>query len=220
MTLMIDADPHAPSAAVSKGQLFTVSAPSGAGKTSLVQALLGEEHQLRVSVSHTTRPQRPGETDGVNYHFVDRETFLKKKAAGEFIEDAAVFGNLYGTSRLQIEALQREGFDVILEIDWQGAQQMRRVAPETCAIFILPPSREALVQRLYGRGQDDEEIISRRMAEAVSELSHHADADYLVLNKDFGTALADLRTIIAAQRLKRSQQTIALAATIADLMGD
>jgi len=220
VTQITDAHHHAPSAAVSKGQLFTVSAPSGAGKTSLVQALLGEEHQLRVSVSHTTRPQRLGETDGVNYHFVDRETFLRNKAAGEFIEDAEVFGNLYGTSRLQIEALQTEGFDVILEIDWQGAQQMRRVAPETCAIFILPPSKEALAQRLYGRGQDDEETINRRMAEAVSELSHHAEADYLVLNKDFGTALADLRAIIRAQRLKRDRQTIALEATIAGLLGD
>ena len=208
------------SAPKSIGQLFTISAPSGAGKTSLVQALLSEDGQLRVSVSHTTRQQRPSETDGVDYHFVDHATFLSRKAAGEFIEDAEVFGNLYGTSRLQIEALQADGFDVILEIDWQGAQQMRNVAPDTCAIFILPPSREALAQRLFGRGQDDEDTINRRMAEAVSELSHHAEADYLVLNKDFGTALTDLHAIIHAQRLKRSRQTTALAATLTNLLGN
>lgn len=207
------------SAARSRGQLFTVSAPSGAGKTSLVQALLDEEKDLRVSVSHTTRPQRPGEVDGVNYHFVDHDTFLQKQKAGEFIEDAEVFGNLYGTSRVQIEALQAQGFDVILEIDWQGAQQMRGVAPDTCAIFILPPSKEALAQRLYGRGQDEEATIAKRMAEAVSELSHHADADFLVLNKDFDRALGDLRAVIRAQRLSRSRQTQALAATLTDLLG-
>ncbi len=220
MTDTVETSIHSASMPFSRGQLFTVSAPSGAGKTSLVQALLDIEARLRVSVSHTTRPQRPGEVDGVNYHFVDHDTFLKQKSAGEFIEDAEVFGNLYGTSQRQIEALQAQGFDVILEIDWQGAQQMRSVAPDTCAIFILPPSKEALAQRLYGRGQDEEATIAKRMAEAESELSHHAEADYLVLNKDFGTALADLQAIIRTQRLVRSRQIHALAATLADLLNN
>src|SRR5690606_37233238 len=167
---------------MAKGTLFTISAPSGAGKTSLVKALLDQgDGQLCVSVSHTTRGKRPGEIDGVNYHFVDRDTFLQMREAGTFLESAEVFGNLYGTSSVWVQEQLDKGMDVILEIDWQGAAQVRRLIP-TKSIFILPPSLETLEQRLTGRGQDDAETIAKRMQQARNEISHYGDADYLVIN--------------------------------------
>lgn len=201
------------------GSLFTVSAPSGAGKTSLVRELVAAEPGLVVSVSHTTRAMRPGEVDGVNYHFVSHEAFLASREAGEFIESAEVFGNFYGTSRIAIEALLDAGLDVILEIDWQGAEQIRALRSDACAIFILPPSRASLRERLEKRGQDDVVVIDTRMAEATSELSHYAAADYLVLNDDFATALGDLRAIVRATRLRRERQQRWLAATLTELLG-
>lgn len=202
----------------STGTLFTVSAPSGAGKTSLVNALIRHNRELRVSVSHTTRPRRPGETDGVDYHFVDGETFQAMLGRTEFLEHAQVFGNLYGTSQKWVEQQLREGIDVILEIDWQGAQQVKQLMPLTQAIFILPPSRATLKQRLTARGQDDNAIIAARMAEAVEEMSHYVEGDYLVVNQDFDTALAELQAIISCQRLRTSRQQVELAQLLQDLL--
>jgi guanylate kinase len=202
----------------STGTLYTVSAPSGAGKTSLVNALIQRCQALRVSVSHTTRPMRPGEEDGVNYHFVSEESFLAMLKTAEFLEHARVFGNLYGTSRVWVERQLDAGTDVILEIDWQGAQQVKRLLPETRAIFIVPPSRETLEQRLNSRGQDDVAIIEARMAEAVEEMSHYGESDYLVVNTDFEQALDELQAIIACQRLRTSRQRDALGEMLAGLL--
>ncbi|MHB0818291.1 guanylate kinase [Stutzerimonas stutzeri] len=190
----------------STGTLYIVSAPSGAGKTSLVKALLDAQPQVRVSVSHTTRGIRPGEVDGVNYHFVSREEFLQRLEHNEFLEHAEVFGNLYGTSQRWLEQTLEEGYDLILEIDWQGAQQVRRLMPQARSIFILPPSREALRQRLTHRGQDSEEVIDTRMREAVSEMTHYVEYDYLVINDDFTHALGDLQAIFRANRLLQPAQ--------------
>ncbi|SFA86728.1 guanylate kinase [Azotobacter beijerinckii] len=188
------------------GTLYIISAPSGAGKTSLVKALIDALPQVRVSVSHTTRGMRPGEVEGVNYHFVERPTFLGMLERDEFLEHAEVFGNLYGTSQLWLEQTLAEGFDLILEIDWQGAQQVRRLLPLAQSIFILPPSQEALRQRLTNRGQDSDEIIERRMREAVSEMSHYLEYDYLVINDDFAHALEDLKSIFRARQLQQESQ--------------
>ncbi|MGH8354211.1 MAG: guanylate kinase [Pseudomonas sp.] len=188
------------------GTLYIVSAPSGAGKTSLVKALIDAQPQVRVSVSHTTRAMRPGEVDGVNYHFVSREQFIGMLEHNDFLEHAEVFGNLYGTSQRWLKQTLAEGFDLILEIDWQGAQQVRRLMPQAKSIFILPPTQEALRQRLTNRGQDSEEIIERRMREAVSEMSHYVEYDYLLINDDFASALDDLKAIFRASRLEQSVQ--------------
>lgn len=188
------------------GTLYIVSAPSGAGKTSLVKALIDAQPQVRVSVSHTTRAMRPGEVDGVNYHFVSREQFIGMLEHSDFLEHAEVFGNLYGTSQGWLKQTLSEGFDLILEIDWQGAQQVRRLMPQAKSIFILPPTQQALRQRLTNRGQDSEEIIERRMREAVSEMSHYVEYDYLVINDDFASALDDLKAIFRANRLEQSVQ--------------
>ncbi len=188
------------------GTLYIVSAPSGAGKTSLVKSLIDIEPRIRVSVSHTTRPMRPGELDGVNYHFVDREGFLAMLERNEFLEHAEVFGNLYGTSQRWVEQTLAEGFDLILEIDWQGAQQVRRLMPQAKSIFILPPTQEALRHRLTKRGQDSGEVIERRMREAVSEMSHYVEYDYLIINDDFAHALDDLRAIFRSNQLLQSVQ--------------
>jgi len=190
----------------STGTLYIVSAPSGAGKTSLVKALLDAQPQVRVSVSHTTRPMRPGEVDGVNYHFVSREEFLERLEHGEFLEHAEVFGNLYGTSQRWLEQTLDEGYDLILEIDWQGAQQVRQVMPQAKSIFILPPTQEALRQRLTNRGQDSDEVIEKRMREAVSEMTHYVEYDYLVINDDFTHALIDLQAIFRANQLLQAPQ--------------
>ena len=202
----------------STGTLFTVSAPSGAGKTSLVNALIRNNRDLRVSVSHTTRARRPGETDGIDYHFVDAATFQAMLGRAEFLEHAQVFGNLYGTSQQWVEQQLDAGIDVILEIDWQGAQQVKRLMPLTQAIFILPPSRATLKQRLTARGQDDSSIIAARMAEAVEEMSHYVEGDYLVVNRDFDKALAELQAIISSQRLRTSRQQVKLAQLLQDLL--
>ena len=190
------------------GTLYTVSAPSGAGKTSLLKALLNEQPGLKVSVSHTTRDKRPGEENGVNYHFVDHGQFEKMIAAGEFLEHAKVFSNYYGTSQAAVEALLKTGDDIILEIDWQGAQQVRAKHPGTISIFILPPSTAALRERLTGRGQDDEATINQRMAEAQSEISHYHEAQYLVINDNFDEALDELKCIVRNQRLTLNKQQL------------
>lgn len=202
----------------STGTLFTVSAPSGAGKTSLVNALIQRNAALRVSVSHTTRAMRPGEEDGVNYHFIEEQTFRAMLERTEFLEHAQVFGNLYGTSQTWVTRQLEEGIDVILEIDWQGAQQVKRLLPETRSIFILPPSRATLEQRLNARGQDGGDIIAARMAKAVEEMSHYVEGDYLVVNQDFDTALEQLQSIIGCQRLRTSRQQVELAQLLQDLL--
>jgi guanylate kinase len=189
-----------------KGNLFVISAPSGAGKTSLVRALVGALPDVRVSVSYTTRPIRTGEIDGVNYHFVSREVFIDMIERNDFLEYAEVFGNLYGTSQSWVEKELEHGGDIILEIDWQGAQQIRRLMPSLTSIFILPPSREILIQRLRNRGQDSEEIIARRTAEAITEMTHYAESDYLIINDQFDKALADLSAIVRGQRLRQIRQ--------------
>lgn len=191
---------------MSKGTLFTVSAPSGAGKTSLVNALLARDGQIRVSVSHTTREKRPGEEEGRDYHFIDHSTFESMVKEKDFLESARVFENFYGTSKAWVEQTLQQGTDVILEIDWQGAQQVKAIMPEAQGIFILPPSREALRDRLQGRGQDDEGVIERRMQEAISEMSHYNESQWLIVNDDFECALADLHGVISAQRLKTGKQ--------------
>lgn len=192
---------------MARGTLYTIAAPSGAGKTSLVNALLndGDKH-LCVSISHTTRPKRPAETDGVNYHFVDRQRFLNMRNNGDFLESAEVFGNLYGTSRAWVQDQLNRGLDVILEIDWQGAEQVRRQIQPTKSIFILPPSLATLRDRLTSRGQDNVDVIEHRMQLARNEISHYGEADYLVINDQFDAALDDLRAIVRAARLEREQQ--------------
>ncbi|MDH4558749.1 guanylate kinase [Pseudomonas sp. BN417] len=200
------------------GTLYIVSAPSGAGKTSLVKALIDAEPNIRVSVSHTTRGMRPGEVDSVNYNFVTREEFVHMLEHGDFLEHAEVFGNLYGTSQRWVQQTLAEGHDLILEIDWQGAQQVRHLMPQAKSIFILPPSQEALRQRLNNRGQDSDEIIDRRMREAVSEMSHYVEYDYLVINDDFATALDDLRAIFRANQLRHGAQQVRHGALLARLL--
>jgi guanylate kinase len=189
-----------------QGTLYIISAPSGAGKTSLVKALLEQTGHITVSVSNTTRCARPGEVDGKDYHFTDIDTFRSMIAADAFLEHAQVFDNFYGTSRASVLELMAKGVDVILEIDWQGAQQVREKMPEAVSIFILPPSREALESRLRGRNTDSEEIIARRMRDAISEMSHYREFDYLVFNDDFDIALSELRAIIIARRQRTGAQ--------------
>ncbi|WP_462380475.1 guanylate kinase [Pseudomonas sp. Marseille-QA0892] len=201
------------------GTLYIVSAPSGAGKTSLVKALLEAMPHIRVSVSHTTRAKRPGEVDGVNYHFVTREQFLEMLEHNDFLEHAEVFGNLYGTSIRALARTLEEGHDLILEIDWQGAQQVRKLLPAACSIFILPPSREALRQRLTNRGQDSEDIIDGRMREAVSEMTHFDEYDYLLINDDFAHALEDLKAIFRANQLHQPSQRQRYGELLQNLLG-
>jgi guanylate kinase len=196
------------------GVLFIVSAPSGAGKTSLLRALVPSDPRLRLSISHTTRPARPGEQDGVHYHFVDRARFEAMAAAGEFLEHARVFDNLYGTAERSVRDLLEDDFDVVLEIDWQGARQVRTRFPEAVSVFVVPPSVEALRERLGGRGQDSPEVIERRMRDARSELSHFAEYDYLVVNDLFEVALADLRALVTAERLRLPRQQVRLGAAL------
>jgi guanylate kinase len=189
-----------------RGRLYVISAPSGAGKTSLVAALLEADTRVEVSVSHTTRAPRPGEENGVNYHFVSLLEFEGLIGESDFLEHAKVFDNYYGTSKNWLEQRMAAGQDVILEIDWQGAQQVRKVMPETLSVFILPPSKAALRERLTGRGQDSEDVIERRMADATSESSHYHEYDYLVINDKFDDALSDLGAIFKSNRLKTDVQ--------------
>jgi guanylate kinase len=188
------------------GTLYIISAPSGAGKTSLVKAMLGELDGASVSVSHTTRAMRPGEKNGVDYHFIEKTEFEAMVARGEFLEHAQVFDNYYGTSKPSVEAQLEAGEDVILEIDWQGARQVRDWRSGSVSIFVLPPSREALEERLRGRGTDSDAIIQRRMRDAVSEMSHFHEYDYLVINDRFETALVELKAILLAQRQRLALQ--------------
>lgn len=191
-----------------KGNLFILSAPSGAGKSSLITALLKQPapRPMQVSVSHTTRDARPGEVDGQHYHFVNNTQFEQAIADKTFYEYAEVFGNYYGTSEIAIDQQLAQGIDVFLDIDWQGAQQVRMKKPDVTTIFISPPSKQELENRLRNRGQDSEEVIQSRMAQAQAECSHYQEFDYIIINDEFEQALADLTTIVNNQRLKRSQQ--------------
>jgi guanylate kinase len=182
-----------------RGKLFVIAAPSGAGKTSLVRALMQRRPTLRFSISYTTRKQRPNERDEHDYFFVSKEKFEQMRDAGEFLEHARVFDNYYGTSRSQVERLLEAGQDVLLEIDWQGAQQIRRALPECRSIFVLPPSREALEQRLRGRGTDSDEVIARRLRDSLADLSHWSEFDYIVVNDDFDRATGELEAIVTGQ---------------------
>jgi len=202
------------------GQLFIVTAPSGAGKSSLVKAWLEQDTAMGLSISYTTRPPRPGEVDGVNYHFVDRDTFMAMQGRGEFLESAEIYGHYYGTSQPWIEAQVAAGRDILLEIDWQGAAQVRKLMPQAESIFILPPSIAELRRRLEGRGTDSAEVIARRMAMAREEISHALEADYLVVNDVFETALADLLAIARARRLRMDVQGAAQVALMTSLLND
>jgi guanylate kinase len=201
-----------------RGRLFVISAPSGAGKTSLVKALLEQEPGLHLSVSHTTRSQRPNEADGREYHFISVPQFRERVARGEFLEHAQVFDNLYGTSRVFVEQRLDAGQDVVLEIDWQGAQQVRRALPQCVSIFILPPSRRALAQRLASRATDSAQVIERRLRDAATDMSHYAEFDYVLVNDDFAQAVADLRRIIAGNAAGLSSTRPELAPLLAELL--
>ena len=201
-----------------RGQLLIVSAPSGAGKTSLIKALMEQDQRVEVSVSHTTRPQRPGELEGVNYFFISTETFHEMREAGAFFESAEVFGHFYGTSLTQLEVRLSDGADVILEIDWQGAEQVRKLLPDSAWLFILPPSLEALKSRLQARGQDAEDTIEIRMRAARDEMSHWDQADYLIINDHFDSALEALQALVRSLRLRTGQQQSALQNLIEDLL--
>jgi len=203
---------------LSTGTLYIISAPSGAGKTSLLRELLNTSDEVVVSVSHTTRAQRQGEIDGVHYHFVDESRFASMADKGEFLEHARVFDNYYGTSQQHVEALLTSGKDVVLEIDWQGAEQVRKQIAENVSIFILPPSKKELRLRLSGRATDSEEIIDRRMRDAESEMSHYGEFDYLIVNDDFNIALEEIRAILVANRMKISKQDQRLKALLVDLL--
>lgn len=189
-----------------KGNLFVISAPSGAGKTSLVQALLNINSQIGLSVSYTTRAPRAGEHDGRDYHFVSRETFIAMAKQGEFLESAEVYGNYYGTSQKWISDQIAEGKDILLEIDWQGAAQVRALFPACISIFILPPSRDALAQRLNGRGKDDASVIARRLAAAREDVAHVAEFDYVIINDSLNEALRELNAVVLAAPLRGDKQ--------------
>ena len=202
------------------GSLFVVSAPSGAGKTSLLRALLDSDDDLVLSVSHTTRTPRPGEINGVDYHFVATDEFESMVAAGEFLEHATVFGNRYGTGRAQVDASLQRGVDVILEIDWQGARQIREAMPESVQTFVLPPSRGALERRLRDRGTDSAEVIAARMRAAGGEIARYREFDYLVVNDDFDRALEAMRAVVHTGRLRLAAQEVRHAQLIRDLLAD
>ena len=188
------------------GDLFIISAPSGTGKTSLVHALLEINPQIALSVSYTTRDPRPGEQDGKDYHFVGRETFLEMAKHGEFLESAEVYGNLYGTSQTWISREITKGRDILMEIDWQGAAQVRRLFPDSVSIFILPPSIAALEQRLKGRGKDNDAVIAKRMAAAREDAAHVSEFDYVIINNNLDVALRELNAVVLSSRLRISKQ--------------
>lgn len=201
-----------------RGTLYIVSAPSGAGKTSLVKALLDRQPEIRVAVSHTTRLPRADEQEGINYFFVSKEGFIEMLEQSAFLEHAEVFGNYYGTASYWVNDCLNKGQDLILEIDWQGAQQVRRLIPEAQCIFILPPSRSILRKRLVQRGQDSGEVIEKRMAQARSEISHYAEFDFLIVNNDFDMALSELEAIVVGNRLKCLRQVEKLGSLLQDLL--
>ena len=200
------------------GKLFIITAPSGAGKTTLVHALVSQDKKLCVSISHTTRPARVGEENGVNYHFIEKSEFTTRLSEGDFLESAEVYGYHYGTSKLWVSEQLNKGLDVILEIDWQGAQQIRKLYPDTCSIFILPPSIEALTERLTERAQDDSETIDNRMQQAQGVMEHVAEANFVVVNDDFQAALQDIRAIIRSQRLVVTSQQRNLSELLTSLV--
>ncbi len=205
------------------GNLFILAAPSGAGKSSLIRALLDDAGHdpafpMQVSVSHTTRAPRPNEEDGKHYHFVSRDEFERLIAEGAFFEWAEVFGNYYGTSRPVIEQTLKSGVDVFLDIDWQGARQVKELLPDTCTVFIAPPCKDELHRRLVGRGQDSEEVIAGRMAKAVAEISHYQEFDYVVVNDDFDKALAQIKAIVQSQRLRTAVQAVRYGAMFSELL--
>jgi len=199
------------------GSLFMVVAPSGAGKSTLVNALLAQEPAIKLSISFTTRQPRPGEQDGREYHFTTVEDFLKRREAGEFLESAEVHGNYYGTSRLMIEKEMKAGRDVLLEIDWQGAQQVKKQFPTAVEIFILPPSIAALEERLKKRGQDEPHVITRRILAAGGEIAHAPESEYVIINQEFATALSELTAIVKASRCRFAQQAARNASLFAQL---
>lgn len=198
--------------------LYVVAAPSGGGKTSLINALLERDDRIRLSVSHTTRPARPGEVDSVHYNFVDEETFQNLAHQGAFLEHARVYGHLYGTGRQAVRDRLDAGYDVMLDIDWQGAQQIKSSFPGCCSIFILPPSLEVLHRRLSHRGQDSAAVIERRMQQARSEIAHCREFDFLVINDDFAMALEDLHSIVRERRPVRCRQEERITALLAELL--
>tara|TARA_B100001109_G_scaffold246056_1_gene234395 strand:- start:45138 stop:45815 length:678 start_codon:yes stop_codon:yes gene_type:complete len=202
------------------GTLFIFSAPSGAGKTSLVKGLLDSTGYIGVSVSHTTRAPRPGETDGKDYHFVPVEEFQQMVNRGAFLEHAQVFDNFYGTSQEWVESELAAGRDVILEIDWQGAEQVRRLMPDTISVFIAPPSISALRERLQKRGQDDEQTIERRMRDARKEMSHYGEYDYLIINDNFNNTVEELRAIVIARRHRLAAQQLRHQDVLSNLLSD
>ncbi|MBI5451641.1 MAG: guanylate kinase [Gammaproteobacteria bacterium] len=203
---------------VTPGTLFIISAPSGAGKTSLVRALLHEMPDLKLSISCTTRAPRTDEQPGEAYHFMDHAEFQRRLQANEFIEHAEVFGNYYGTLRSEVEQRLAQGIDVLLEIDWQGARLVRKTMPDCVGVFIFPPSRQDLERRLYSRKQDSDAAIQRRLAEAVGEMRHYDEFDYVVINDDFATALQDLLAVVRAARLSCGRQTRRHAEILAHLL--
>ena len=205
------------SATTHLGNLFIITAASGAGKTSLVKQLLASDSQVKLSVSHTTRQPRPGEQDGVDYHFVNQTEFLQILNTGGFLESADVHDAKYGTAQSRVDTALQAGFDVILEIDWQGAAQVRNIYPQAISIFILPPSIETLEQRLFGRGQDSAEVINKRVAAAHEEMRHVVEFDYVTINDNFDVALQDLLAIIRASRLKAQSQLQRHAALVQKL---
>jgi guanylate kinase len=207
------------SSKAAENRLFVITAPSGAGKTSLVRALMERQPELRFSISYTTRARRAGEQDGQHYHFVDPETFARMLAQGAFLEHAQVFDNFYGTARSQVEGLLAEGHGVVLEIDWQGAQQVRKQMPDAAGIFILPPSRAELERRLRGRGTDTDAVIRRRLADAAADMSHWDEFDYVVVNDDFGTALDALADIVQGRGEASRARRPELAPVVAALLG-
>ncbi|MBS1214295.1 MAG: guanylate kinase [Proteobacteria bacterium] len=198
--------------------LYVVAAPSGGGKTSLVNALLQRDPRIRLSVSHTTRPPRPGEVDGVHYHFVDETTFSKLVEEGAFLEYARVYGHFYGTGRDSVTGHLAAGYDVMLDIDWQGARQVRLSFPRCCSIFILPPSLEELQKRLSRRGQDGADVIARRMQQARSEMAHCREFDFIVINDDFAAALEDIHSIVRRRTPVRPGQEGRITALLAELL--
>ncbi|TVP14665.1 guanylate kinase [Shewanella sp. KCT] len=204
-----------------RGNLFIISAPSGAGKSSLLSAILQDKPaDMKVSVSHTTRQPRVGEVNGEHYHFVNVDEFKALIDKQAFFEWAEVFGNYYGTSREAIEVMLNKGIDVFLDIDWQGAQQVKQMMPEAIGVFILPPSKAELERRLTGRGQDSAEVIAGRMAQATSEISHYGEYDFIIVNDDFEQAQVDLKAIIRSQRLTRASQIHAQNDMLNDLLAD
>lgn len=205
---------------MTKGSLFIITAASGTGKTSLVKQLIATTNDLSVSISHSTRQPRPGEVDGQDYHFVSREVFAAMIKQGEFLEHADVFENFYGTAQSSVEYMLQNGLDVILEIDWQGALQVQKLRPDATTIFILPPDRQSLRQRLSNRGQDSSEVIEKRLAGSVKEMSQYINFDYIVINDNFDVALAELKAIIIANRLTLAKQQERHASRIQQLLAE